>query len=235
MLRLLALLTLTCYSTPPPDYASIFGEDYAYAVRFLAAQQSQFEAHCPAGAAQEGMAIVFPELIRYNLLRDLLETQALSLLYVEEGSETVDFSIGHFQMKPSFVEQLEAYALAHPALAWPTDLAAYPEAQTGKAQRQARLERLKQLEWQIRYLAAFQQVCAHRFPFLKGLAAPERLRFLAAAYNGGFMHSAARIRQNADKELFPYGARYWGEQYCYAAIAVDYFQHHSPSTSPVKP
>ena len=53
---------------------------------------------------QEKTAIFFPELIRYSFIRDLLETTALEYLYIENGKNYADFSIGRMQMKPSFIE-----------------------------------------------------------------------------------------------------------------------------------
>lgn len=61
----------------------------------------------------EALAIVSPELIRWTAFKDFFETTALELLYVKKGKTYADFSIGHFQIKPSFVEQLEAYVSQH--------------------------------------------------------------------------------------------------------------------------
>lgn len=228
-------LSFLLFFTPSTDYSDIFGEDYRDALRFLERKQAQFVAVCPQGRAAEGMAIVFPELVRYSLLRDLLETQALELFYVDEGSHVVDFSIGRFQMKPSFVEQLEAYTRRHPELPLSAPIASYPLESTEKERRQLRLSRLRKLDWQLRYLAAFQAICQQRFPFLDTLTPAERVRFLAAAYNAGFAHSAAYIRQSATKKLFPYGTHYRGEQYSYAEIAVYFSENHLPFSNPKKP
>jgi hypothetical protein len=62
------------------------------------------------------LSIVFPEIIRYNAFKDFLETKTLEWLYVEYGKDKADFSIGLFQMKPSFVEKLEKYLQATPSV-----------------------------------------------------------------------------------------------------------------------
>ena len=54
------------------------------------------------------LAVVFPEIVRYSDLEDLIQIRALKVLYVQYGRKYADFSVGHFQMKPSFIEQLEA-------------------------------------------------------------------------------------------------------------------------------
>jgi len=53
------------------------------------------------------LSIAAPEVIRFHRLSDLMEVQALRLLYADLGSDKVDFSVGLFQMKPSFIEELE--------------------------------------------------------------------------------------------------------------------------------
>lgn len=56
--------------------------------------------------AQRLQAIVFPEIMRYNGLKDGIETESLRTLYVQFGEDYADFSIGLFQMKPCFAQQL---------------------------------------------------------------------------------------------------------------------------------
>ena len=57
----------------------------------------------------EIIAIAFPEILRYNAFSDLIETTSNRLLYINGGRTASDFSIGLFQMRPSFVEDLENY------------------------------------------------------------------------------------------------------------------------------
>ena len=51
-------------------------------------------------------AVVWPETVRYRKLQDLMETAANYGSYITTGKGP-DYSIGIFQMKPSFVEDLE--------------------------------------------------------------------------------------------------------------------------------
>lgn len=57
----------------------------------------------------EVLSIVFPEIIRWNEFQDVIEISADRTLYVNGGSKLGDFSLGSFQMKPSFIESLERY------------------------------------------------------------------------------------------------------------------------------
>ncbi|MCB0663362.1 MAG: hypothetical protein KDC24_11525 [Saprospiraceae bacterium] len=180
---------------------------------------------CPKASA---LAIGFPELIRYQLVKDLFETTALELLYEDLGSREVDFSIGPFQMKPSFVEELETVILNHPnvfsELQW---VAAY-DTEDVKNQRAIRLQRLESFEWQLNYLFSFYKVADLSFSDEAFCNEHEKIAFFASAYNLGFKAERNLIRSFISKEIFPYGKKYNGPQVAYAALAVRYFQEQTP-------
>ena len=56
------------------------------------------------------ISIIFPEIVRYSALRDKVEISLLKTLYVNLGEDYADFSIGQFQMKPSFAEAIRRKA-----------------------------------------------------------------------------------------------------------------------------
>ena len=211
------------------DYAKIFGEDYQQAVEWLAQHHTKFEEK----AAEYGLAahdlksIVFPELIRYSQFSDFFETKALELAYIQGGKDVADFSIGHFQMKPSFVEMLETNVVQLPKSMRTNffKIAAYPEV-TIKEKRALRLKRLQTIEWQLDYLCCFYRLVQGRFlGELVSKSEEERIKFLATAYNCGFMRSFESIENCGKKASYPYGTRYPAtEQYMYADVAVDYFK-----------
>ena len=122
LLSLLALgLAQHSYSQ---SYQEIWGEDYKIASSFVTENCTSFHQIATDNqiSTEEAMAVVFPELIRYSLVMDLLETSAVELGYVKYGAGFTDFSIGQFQMKPSFIEHLEQYVCAHKELSdFPTD------------------------------------------------------------------------------------------------------------------
>ena len=209
-----------------PDYAKIFGRAYAAALEFVGR-------HPEADAifrdwdipAAFSWAIVFPELIRYSALADVLETGNLKVLYVQFGRGYGDFSVGHIQMKPSFAESLERDFLR---LADDGDrgrIAGEPfnRADTLEARR-ARARRLTDVAGQARYLAMFIRV-------LDKLSAGEtwdreeaKLRFYATAYNAGYRLSAARLRKEMTVPRFHTGLFAGKDVYVYADIAADYFR-----------
>lgn len=216
-------------ATPPPiNYAHVFGEDYRNAQTFMQQQKA-----LTTSILQKDRlvleAALFPEVIRYSQVKDLLETSALEMLYVQYGAGYADFSIGRFQMKPSFAEAVETYLAAHPALDASLATALIcPQTPQGRASRVARL---KQVSWQLRYARAFYLVVCHKFA-LSPATTSDHVRFVAAAYNSGFLRTETEIRKWAETRAFPYGPRYSGTQYAYADIAVDYYQHQISSFSP---
>lgn len=110
ILSFLILLTgfqVTVY-TQSLNYAEIFGNDWQKALTFLEENNNWIK---PALAEydvpyDEAVAVVFPELVRYSALRDKMEITMLKTLYRNLGDDYANFSIGVFQIKPSFAEEI---------------------------------------------------------------------------------------------------------------------------------
>ncbi len=84
------------------------GEKYNRAVRyFLSANWLVDSLRKSEVDPNFARAIVFPETVRYSFLQNQAEIAGLMVLYVKYGSAYADFSVGRFQMKPSFAEQIE--------------------------------------------------------------------------------------------------------------------------------
>ena len=79
------------------------------AASLLAKQKKTIDIELNKNERVEIIAIAFPEIIRYNAFSDLIEITSNRILYINGGKTASDFSIGLFQMKPSFVEDLENY------------------------------------------------------------------------------------------------------------------------------
>lgn len=167
--------------------------------------------------ARVGTAVVFPELCRYSYIEDVAETSALEIDYVLGLG--ADFSIGKLQMKPSFAENIEHLAgkKLRARFAW---LASLPP--EGRSARAERIQRLKSENGEADYLALFLLIMTKRYPSTAhgGVAA---VRLLAAAYNGGVKLNRNELNAVESSCEFPYGKSYKGEQFCYADIAVLYY------------
>lgn len=213
---------------PPVDFAQFYGSDYRDALSYVRENKAEFldvaaQVECDP---EELSAILFPELIRYSLLRDFFETKALELLYIQNGKGTADFSIGRFQMKPSFVEELEAYLAASKNLKPYFEDMLFYEKEDVVYRRKKRVERLKDERWQMMYAAALLKVSYEKFDPEMPVASPEKIRFLATVYNHGFLDDAATIKRWIPKKYFPYGLRYQGPQHAYADVAGDFFEKY---------
>jgi len=150
----------------------------------------------------------------------------LEYVYVQKGCAVVDFSIGHFQMKPSFVERIEGFLIKDEQLKKRFGHLLISTSYTISKQRKIRLERLQELSWQLDYLCCFYVLTKERFEsVLSSLNTQHKLEFLATAYNTGFYKSLAAIEIAMHQASYPYGSKYPQEQqYKYAAVAWDYYQ-----------
>lgn len=177
-----------------------------------------------AAPNDEALAIVFPEMIRWSTFKNFFETSALETLYVLKGKSAADFSIGYFQMKPSFVEDLENYVAQHPSVSSLTFIVL--KENTEKECRAERIKRLKQWSWQVRYAHVYWLIAQDVFKNKSFSNAEERVHFLATAYNYGFLKPIEYIEKWEKKVAFPYGTHYAGEQVIYADLAVEFLKKY---------
>ena len=204
-------------------YCEIYPAECRAALSFWMTHKSEFE----AAAGKAGVpavflfAIVAPEISQYGSLTDKAQTYALKTLYVQKGKHFADFSIGRFQMKPSFVEQLEVYVLdADTMLAMFPEI--IPEDRESRRARGERVRRLERLDWQLEYLALFCRVVQHRFGAVDFTSKQEKLRFYANAYNVGFMIDGQRLQQ-CKKACFPHFA---ARKFRYADVSLWFFENN---------
>ncbi len=217
----LLILLMTNFS---PDYQVVFGENYREAVRFLQTNKQHFvKAWQPDTLRAEMAAVVFPELVRYSLVRDLLETKVLELGYVQYGADYVDFSIGRFQMKPSFVEELELQTAQYEELTSFSYKMLYRLTEA-KAIRAERIRRLKDWDWQLFYVQVFYHLCLQKFDNQVIGLPSERVRLLALAYHHGLRYDVAALSKRAGWRIFPYGRNFGQNQYAYEEVASDFFE-----------
>ena len=222
------LIGLLPGNEPALNYKEALAPDYHRAIQYFKEHREQFR-HYLSGNEQEKalmISVVFPEIVRYSKVRDLLETKSLEIGYVRKGRKYVDFSIGRFQMKPSFVETLEDYIRKNSELSarYPS-IPEYPE-QNVVSKRKERIKRLKNLRWQLKYLEAFFDVVNNEFPFLREMDFGYQVRFYATAYNHSFHASRQEIEQWMDRENYPYGTDMLGRQYAYSEVSLYFFRNH---------
>jgi hypothetical protein len=210
------------------DYAAIFGKKYVEAEAFLARNSWISGAlQLPPFEAKIALAVVFPEIIRYSYLQDRIQIRALKVLYVQYGQKYANFSVGHFQMKPSFIEHLEAEwnRLSSAEEKASSGISAFEPGDTSEL-RKNRILRLDDVHWQVSYLRIFMQVMQKRYGGLAFRDDEDRLRFYATAYNSGFASGEERIRKSMGERRFHLELFSPKKTYNYADVAVFFYRRY---------
>ncbi len=199
------------------DYTVLFGTKYAEAEKFLRQNSWIVDSlRLPPRETRFALAIVFPEIIRFKALEDKIQVRALKVLYVQYGRKYADFSVGHFQMKPTFAEQIERdynrlFSAEEKRVA---EIAPFETGDSSRL-RKERVLRLDDLHWQVRYLRLLMMVMAKLYGNLAFANEPEKLRFYATAYNSGYAKGETAIRRLI-------GIRHFHVQWLFAKTLYDY-------------
>jgi hypothetical protein len=207
------------------DYKSAFGKDWDKAENFVTENEiwikrlsKEYNISYPIA-----VAVVFPELIRYSALRDKIEISLLKSLYIYKGEEYADFSIGQFQMKPSFAESIHKNV---PLLKGKlkNQFKERIKEQDIFKYRAAIVKDLEGPESQLLYLAAFLKICEAVYS-LKDMDEDQRVKFLSTAYNYSFQKSFNEISEMVNKKFFHTGL-VKHESYSYADISGFWYMNH---------
>ena len=137
-------------------------------------------------------SVIYPELVRYSHWQDRIEQVVTVSSYLSQGSQGADFSVGHFQMKASFVERLERRWM-HCPLSREWEI--YFDTGQSQLSRKARMGRLTSDFWQCVYLGIFLRLLYIELPELADLPMVEQVRLCATAYNHGIEWGRAPEQQ----------------------------------------
>lgn len=225
---ILVAILFVSFTIPVTDnYKQAFGSDYTWAVNWLeqnkaAIQKSADQFGIPA---KELMAIVFPELIRYNTVFDAIEINSLKYLYVSEGKDYADFSVGYFQMKPSFAEMVEQdmAGLKDTLFIARSKISGLYNLADNEPNRKARIARITSIEMQVEYLCAFYKICEQKFVDKKFSSTTEKVRFFSTSYNAGYRRTYKSLQSFQGKKYYHTGKLFTSQRYNYADISIYYF------------
>lgn len=164
------------------------------------------------------LAIVAPEVGMYSLVEDVIEYKTMCMFYILYGS--ADFSIGCFQMKPSFVETIEQRIKTNKKLRKKFQKLII-KSDNEKECRKIRMDRLVQPIWQTRYLAAFIKMSKQNTTTINFCSIDEKIKYWATLYNSGLDLSEVQVDKMQQRYLFPrfYGGHNYGE------AALDFYRH----------
>ncbi len=168
------------------------------------------------------ISIVSPEISYYSSINNKIETLATEAFYVQLGSDYGDFSIGKFQMKPSFIELLESKLFDFPQLNKIAENLKI-NAENNLETRKIRISRLKDPNWQLTYLCAFSAYMDYKYRNVSFKTKKDKLLFYASAYNTGFDKPFKEIEKYISKRFFPNGASELDNNFSYACVALLFY------------
>jgi hypothetical protein len=229
---LIFIFTLSCNNTAQNDsniniskIPAQLNADIVSGVNELKKYKKLINSTLNTNNKKEILSIGFPEVIRYNIYNDLIEFKTNELLYVRGGKSLSDFSIGLFQMKPSFIENLEYYVQKY-------NLEKYKYIINFNfidivGIRTERLKRLHSTKWQLQYLEVFWEVAHIIYSNINFINMNQRIEYYSTVYNCGFDKTNEFIIEMCGKKNFPYGKRYSGEQLSYSQFSTLFYSNYS--------
>jgi hypothetical protein len=211
-----------------PDFGKTFGAKAIETEKKLLGMKDNFAlcGHLCNADLKFIQSIVYPEVMRYNSLKDDIEAESLRTLYVQFGAEYANFSIGIFQMKPTFAEEVETKAKQFLADSINKELQLEYTSTEAEEIRRERVERLKDEEWQLIYLTAFISICNNIYHNKEFSSATEKLQWYATVYNAGFDKTDNYICNKIKEDNFYLEQGMPGKKFKYAAIAAWYYSNN---------
>lgn len=208
------------------NYRDVFGDDWKKAETFVNENKSWIEPvlnknDIPFPLA---VAVIFPELIRYSALRDKMEITLLKALYINLGEDYANFSIGQFQMKPSFAEKIREQYTGGMRRQSGIILKRRSEFDNIQSYRKSIVSDLEDPKSEFNYLIAFFMICEKRFKASSKNEA-DRLKFLATAYNFGFDKPSSQIESMIGKKFFN-TKLFKTENYSYADVSLYWYNEY---------
>jgi hypothetical protein len=208
------------------NYQEIFRDDWNKANLFVSENRSWMEPVLTKNHISYPLAIavIFPELLRYSALRDKMEITLLKALYINLGDDYANFSIGQFQMKPSFAalvrEQTNSVLNRRSGISFKRR-SDYDEIID---YRKSIIKDLEDPKTEFNYLIAFIKICGKNFRTNR-MDEISGLKFLATAYNYGINKSSSEIEKMIDKKFFN-TKLFKTENYSYADVSLFWYKEY---------
>lgn len=161
------------------------------------------------------VSIVAPEISQFSSFLNYLELRTLFVMYLNTGKS--DFSVGYFQMKPGFVENLEKKVASSESLS--KRFKDVIPSGSEREKREFRLKRLASLTGQLRYLELFIVVARTKTSHLKFGDNSAKLKYWATLYNSGVDLNESDVYRLQKLNLFPK----FEKKYNYAAVSNEFF------------
>jgi hypothetical protein len=209
------------------NYSEIFGDNWKKAEAFEKENRSWMEPALEKNHISYPLAIavIFPELVRYSALRDKMEISLLKTLYINLGEDYANFSIGQFQMKPSFAELIRKQAPSFLQRRSGILFKSSKEYDNILDFRRSIIKDLEDPKMQLNYLIAFIKICEKNFRTNRK-DEETKVKFLATAYNYGFEKNSDEIESMTDRKFFS-TKLFKTTNYSYADISLYWYKQFS--------
>jgi hypothetical protein len=167
-------------------------------------------------------------MVRYSALRDKMEITLLKTLYVNLGEDYANFSIGQFQMKPSFAEMIREEAPAVLGRRSGITFKNRSDFDDIKDFRKTIIKDLEDPKSQMNYLIAFIKICEKNFKTGRRDELSQ-VKFLATAYNFGIDKKEVDIESMIGKKFFN-TKLFKTENYSYAEVSIFWYEQYISET-----
>ncbi len=206
------------------DFAVYYGKNWENARSFVAENSFWMVSLAREAGVDPALAVavVFPELVRYDALRDRMELTLLKTLYTHYGREYADFSVGRFQIKPSCAEDILRELRNGGPRKLERRLHHLHRGASDHALRTAILRDMEDPRTQFLYVVAVIRILDRRFPHFSDQENAVKIPFYATAYNCGFMNSEVDILKLMGEKNFHTRLMRPAQCTSYAAIAEAY-------------
>lgn len=161
------------------------------------------------------LSIVAPEFSLFSKYTDIIELRALYVMYLNTGIS--DFSVGPFQMKPSFVEDMEKFISNHQNMEEKYSFL-IPKG-NNRDKRKFRLEHLSTWTGQLKYLDLFVSIVKVKTESVNFKSHKEKLKYWATVYNAGINCSHNQIIELQKKKDFPK----FSNKFNYSDVSYEFF------------
>ena len=205
------------------NYSDVFGSDWNRALAFERENRIWMQPVLERNKIpyDYAIAIIFPELVRYSALRDKMEITLLKALYINLGEQYANFSIGQFQIKPSFAEIIHSEGPAALGRRSGIRFKQPGEFESISWYRKSIVTDLEKPETEFNYVIAFYKICEKKYR-IERMDEIHKLKFLATAYNYGIDKSAEQIESMINSKYFN-TRLFKTENYSYADVALFWF------------
>lgn len=200
-------------------FFSVYPEDCQETIKFLVENKSTIRKELSNLSDEDkiiALSLVAPELSQFSHIFNELEIQTLYLFYLNSGKS--DFSVGYFQMKPSFIEEIEKYIRADKYLN-----RVYRDLLPSGSQRDKRRFRLKHLaslKGQLQYLSLFIDICKLKTVRINFTDIKDKIKYWATLYNSGLKLNSGEVIIQQNKKQFPH----FTKEFNYSDVSLEFYE-----------